>query len=683
MKSLLLVSLLFVCAAIVHANTPAETPARRPMTIDDLWAFQRVGSPAVSPDGRLVAFTLLRSSMEGNDNDSDLWLVPSDGSAEPRRLTWTKGSDGSPVWSPDGRRLAFVAKRGDKPPQLYVLPLDGGEAEPVTDLPVGVSAPRWFPDGRRLAFLATTFPDLDDDFDALKKRLDERKAEKVQAKISESRLFRYWDEYRTEGTVPHVFEVDLISRKVRDLMPGNARLMGLRDVSWDLAPDGGEIAFAANATEPPYKDLNFSIFLLDLGTGEIRALSSDSRGEDGSPRYSPDGRWLVFSRIDRPEIPSDQAHLVRYDRQSGEFLDLTLGWDREPSGFRFTRDSQSLVFSAEDQGRSSLWAQPVASASPRLLVRGGDAGSLEPTPDGQVVFAFGTLTRPPELMSAPVGRGEPRQLTHFNRELLDQLDLGGVEEMRFEGAAGDPVQAWIVKPPGFDPAKKWPLLVLVHGGPHGAWLDSFHFRWNATLFAAPGYVVVGLNFHGSTGFGQAFADSIVGNHGEKPFEDVMKVTDAMLARGYVDPKRMAVAGGSYGGYLASWVLGHTDRFAAVINHAGVYDLMAQFASDYTWERSTSYGAEPWTDPDRIDLYSPSRFAKSFKTPTLILHGEIDYRVPVTQGINLYGVLQGKGVPARIVVFPGEGHWISKPQAARLWWQEVFAWLERWIGKGAG
>lgn len=679
MKSVLLVALFFAVAAIVHA----ETPSRRPMTVDDLWTLQRVGSPAVSPDGRQVVFTVARYSMETNESETDLWLVPSDGSAEPRQLTWAKGSDSSPAWSPDGRRLAFIAKRAEGPPQLHVLPLDGGEAEPVTDLPVGVSTPRWFPDGRKIAFLASTFPDLGDDLAALKKRLEERKADKVQARVSENRLLRYWDEYRTDGTVPHVFEVDLETRKVRDLMPGNSRVMGLREVNWDLSPDGGEIAFAANATDPPYHKLNFSIFLLDLATGKIRALSSDSSAEDGSPRYSPDGRWLVFSRVDRPDIPSDQAHLVRYDRRSGEFLDLTLGWDHEPSGFRFTPDGQTLVFSAEDQGRNSLWAQPVASATPRLLVRGGDAGSAEPTADGHVVFVLGSTAQPADLWRVPLAGSELRQLTRFNQELLHQLDLGKVEEMHFEGAGGDVVQAWVVKPPGFDPAKKWPLLVLVHGGPHNAWLDSFHYRWNAPLFAAPGYVVAGLNFHGSTGFGQAFADSIVGNHGDKPFEDVMKLTDAMVGSGFIDEKRMAAAGGSYGGYLVSWILGHTDRFAALVDHAGVYDLMAQFASDYTWERSTSYGAEPWEDPNRIDLYSPSRYAKNFNTPTLILHGELDYRVPVTQGINLYGVLQGKGVPARIVIFPNENHWIAKPQASQLWWNEVFAWLERWIGKGAG
>ena len=273
-------------------------------------------------------------------------------------------------------------------------------------------------------------------------------------------------------------------------------------------------------------------------------------------------------------------------------------------------------------------------------------------------------------------------LTSFNEKLLAQLDLGRVEDATFEGAGGDPVQMFVVFPPGFDPGRKWPLVHVIHGGPHGATLDQFHYRWNMALMASPGYVVAGVNFHGSTGAGQAFADAIVGAHGDKPFADIMKATDHLVGRGFVDESRMAAAGGSYGGYLVSWILGHTNRFAALINHAGVYDLMAQFASDATWGRSNNYGASPWTDPARVDLWSPSRFARDFQTPTIILHGEKDYRVPVTQGINLHGVLTAKGVPSRIVVFPSENHWVLKPQSAKLWWKEVFAWLDRYVGTGA-
>ncbi len=683
---------------------PAE---KRPLTVEDLWAMERVGSPAVSPDGSLVAFTVTTFSKEENKGESDLWLVPSDGSAEPRRLTWQKGADGRPAWSPDGRTLAFVSKRSEDAAshsrasgataQLYLLPMAGGEAEPVTELPIAPGTPKWFPDGKRIAFAAKTFPDLNDDFEKLKERLKERKEDKTKVKISDRRLLRYWDHYMTDGKVHHVFVLDLESREVKDLMPGYDQLTGFRGFDWDLAPGGDEIAFSANTTEPPWQKLNFDLHLLSVESGEIKRITADNlshlrasgaTASEGDPYYTADGRYLLFGYNDRAEIAPDLTHLARYDRKSGEILGLTAGWDREPSGWRVAADGKTVVFHAQDGGRRHLYKMSIDGGEPRRLAEGGATGAVRVAGAGRLVFLKESFRAPDELYTVGLDGGEPERISFFNGRLLDAIDFGSTESTTFEGADGEEVQMHVLLPPGFDrqaglPSRKWPLLVLVHGGPHGAWLDSFHFRWNAALFAAPGYVVAAVNFHGSTGFGQAFAESILGNHADKPFEDVMKATDAMLDRGYIDPERLAAAGGSYGGYMASWILGHTDRFACLINHAGVYDLMAQYASDYTWSRSNNYGASPWQDPERVDRYSPSRFAEHFKTPTLILHGEKDYRVPVTQGINLHGVLTGKGVESRIVIFPDENHWIMKPQAAEIWWAEVHGWLEKHIGKGPG
>ncbi|MEM7351158.1 MAG: S9 family peptidase, partial [Acidobacteriota bacterium] len=646
------------------------------------WAMQRVGSPAVSPDGRWAVVPVTVFSHEENKGASDLWLVATDGSAEPRRLTWHKGSESSPAWSPDGSRLAFVAKRSeDDPKQLFILPMQGGEAEPVTELPIGVSDPKWFPDGERIAFVASTFPDLNDDFDKVKERLDERKDDKTKAKISDRRALRYWDHYITDGTVPHVFSVDLESRAVKDLMPDYDALMAFTSLAWDLSPDGHEIAFSANSTEPPWQKLDFNLHLLDLESGKIRRITEDNPAWDGDPLYTPDGRYLLFGRNHRPEIAPDFTRLARYDRASGKIRDLTAEWDHQPSGWQVSADGSTVVFQAQAGGRRNIYKMSIDGGEPQRVVRGGATDGVRFAGAEQLVYLMESFQRPDDLYRVSLAGGEATRLTGFNDERLAQIDFGSVEDVTFSGADGEPVQMHVLLPPGFDPSKKWPLLVLVHGGPHGAWLDSFHYRWNAALFAAPGYVVAGVNFHGSTGFGQAFAESILGNHADKPFEDVMKATDHMLERDYVDPARLTAAGGSYGGYMMSWILGHTDRFAALVNHAGVYDLMAQFASDYTWGRSNNYGASPWQDPERIDRYSPSRFAKNFQTPTLILHGELDYRVPVTQGINLHGVLTGKGVESRIVIFPEENHWILKPQAAELWWSEVHGWLDKHVGAG--
>lgn len=677
-------TLVFVCFAA--AAQAAETaPAKRPMTPEDLWAMERAGSPAISPDGRQVVYTVTRYSVEENKSDSDLWIVPTDGSAPPRRLTWNPGSDGSADWSPDGKRIAFVSKRGEAPPQLYVLAVDGGEAQPITKIPVAVQGPRWFPDGKRIGFVAATWPDLDDDWTAVQKRLDERKNDKVQAKVSDARLLRFWDEYRTDGRYAHVFVADVATGEVKDLTPGLARTMDFMspEDSWDLSPDGKEIAYAVNITEPPYQALNFDIFVQPIDpAGEARNVSADNPATDLAPRYSPDGRWIVYARNRRENIDPDFARMARYDRRSGATVTLADEWDAQADGLAFTPDGKTLVFHAQEKGRVHVYSLPLEGAArPTLLARGGTTGGVDVAGD-RVVFVRQSLTAPADLYTLTLSEGargaEPRKLTSLNAERLAQLDLGSAGEATFEGAGGDPVHMHLVFPPGFDPKRKYPLLHVIHGGPHGASLDDFHYRWNGALFASRGYVVSMVNFHGSTGYGQAFAESILGNHADKPFEDIMKATDWLIAQGYVDETRMAAAGGSYGGYLVTWILGHTDRFAALIDHAGVYDLMGQFASDSTYGRSNNYGASPWTDPARIDRYSPSRYAKSFVTPTLILHGEKDYRVPVTQGINLYGVLQGKGVPTRIVIFPEENHWVLKPQAALLWWKEVFGWLDRYL-----
>ena len=683
MKSFFLVSAAVALACAADSARAQETALKRPLTVEDLWAMQRVGSPALSPDGRWVAFTVTVFDYDENKGESDLWLVPPDGSEPPRRLTWQKGADSSPAWSPDGKHLAFVSKRGEGPKQLYLLPMTGGEAEPLSELPMAVASPKWFPDGRRIAFAATTFPDLNDDFEKVKERLEAAREDKTQAKISGRRLLRYWDHYRTDGTVHHVFALDLASRKVKDLMPGYDGLTAFRSFEWDLSPDGKEVAFAANATDPPWQKVNFDVFLLSVEDGGIESVTADNPAWDSSPVYSPDGRYLLFGRTHRPEIAPDFTRLARYDRRTGEIRQLASEWDHQPAGWRVTRDGSTVIFSAQDGGRRNLYKLPIDGGIPELLVAGGAIDKVREAAAGELVFLRESFHRPDDLYAVSLAGGEARRLTSFNDELLAQIDFGTVEDVTFAGADGDPVQMHVLLPPAFDASKKWPLLLLIHGGPHGAWLDSFHYRWSAALFAARGYVTAAVNFHGSTGFGQAFAESILGNHADKPFTDVIRATDAILERGYVDPDRLAAAGGSYGGYMTAWILGHSDRFACLINHAGVYDLMAQFASDYTWGRANNYGARPWEDADRIDLYSPSRFAKNFQTPTLILHGELDYRVPVTQGINLHGVLTGKGVESRIVIFPHENHWIMKPQAAKLWWQEVFGWLEKHVGKGAG
>jgi dipeptidyl aminopeptidase/acylaminoacyl peptidase len=669
----------FLAASASWAAEPSA-PAK-PFTVDDLWTLERVGAPVISPDGQRVAFTVSVPNAEKNTSNSDVWIVPSDGSTPPRRLTWNDGSDTSPVFSPDGKRLAIVSKRGDQPPQLYILPLDGGEAERVTTLPVGVENPKWFPDGKSLAFLASTWPDLNADFDAVKKRLDAAEKDKTQAKVSENRLWRYWDHYLTDGRYPHVFRVELASKQVADLTPGSARYMGLQDLagSYDVAPDGKEIAFAANVTEPPFRTLNYDVFTVKLPNGAPENVTRGNPADDVSPRYTPDGRSIVYGAQKRPEMDSDFTWMMRLDRRKGTTAEITRKFDASASDWVASADGK-VYFHSESRGKVHLYVVPLGGGEPRIVARGQATGGVQLARKGPLVFTRQSLKSPAEIWACGTDGAGLKALTSFNAARLAAFDFGEVKDVTIKGAGGDDVQMFVVFPAGFDAraGKAWPFVQLVHGGPYGAWVDGWHYRWNPMLYSARGYVVALVNFHGSTGGGQAFADSIVGAHGDKPFTDIMKATDAVISHGGIDENRMAAAGGSYGGYLTAWILGHTDRFKALVVHSGPYDLMAQFASDATFGRSRNYGAEPWVDPSRIDQWSPNRFAANFKTPTLIMHGEKDYRVPYTQGLDLYGVLTAKGVPTRIVVFPDENHWILKAQSAKVWHTEVLDWLDRWL-----
>lgn len=652
---------------------------RHALTVEDMWSVRRVGAPVLAPDGTRVAYTVTAYDMEENRGNADVWVQAIAG-GEPRRLTTNKASDSAPVWSPDGTRIAFVSRReGDTGAQIYVIPLAGGEAERVTDMPSGASDVKWLPDGRRLIFASHVIAGAESVEDT-KKKLEAREKNKVKARTSENRLFRFWDRWLTDDEYPHLFVLDIESRKVTDLLPGSRRHFSLQDgsASYDVSPDGKLVVFAANATEPPYLTLNSDLFSVPTDGGEVRNLTADNPASDADPVFSPDGRSVAYARERKADGWPDYTRLALLDLASGQTSVLTEGWDNSPADWSFTPDGKLLVFSAEVRARTHLYALPVTGGTPRLVHAGGSASAPQPTPDGHLVFLRHDLSHVPELHVVALDGSGLRALTHVNDALLAQLDLGTVQEQTFKGAGDAPVQMWVVFPPGFDPKRKYPLVHVIHGGPVGTSADGFHFRWNAHAFAAPGYVVALVNFHGSSSFGQPFVESILGAHGDKPLQDILRATDHLIAQGYVDSQRLAAAGGSYGGYLVNWIAGHSTRFKALVSHAGVYSQTGQFASDSTWGRHHSYGGYTFTNLAAVERQSPHRFAGGFRTPMLILHGERDFRVPVTQGLELHGVLTAKGVPSRLVYYPDENHWILKPQNSRHWHGEVLGWLQRWL-----
>jgi dipeptidyl aminopeptidase/acylaminoacyl peptidase len=646
------------------------------MTVDDLWAFRRPGAPAASPDGSLIVFPVTTFDMEKNEGKTRLFRLSPGAEATP--LTSAEVNATEPVMSPDGRRLAYVRKAPGGEGQLAILALDGGESEVMTDFPLGITDPHWFPDGKRIAFLAFVLVDAPTP-EKTRELLKTREKEPMKARVTEDRVYRFWDGWLTDGRVPHLFVLDLATRACTDLIPDSKRFFDLMDPSghYDIAPDGLEIAFSANAIEPPYHPvMNWDVFTVSTNGGPVQNITKDNPADDVRPRYSPDGTTILYGMQRRNDFYADRVRLVAYDRKTRRHRVLTETWDRSASAWEFIPGRNEFWVAAEDEGRTGLFRSALTDGVPALVRRGGTFDGIRPLADGGLLALKSTISSPPELYRVDAS-GE-RPLTKLNEELASQLAWGEVKDITFRGSENRDIQAYVIFPPGFDPSRKWPLIELLHGGPHGITADQFHFRWNLHLLAARGYVVVAPNFHGSTSWGQTFAECIQGGWGDRPYRDAMAAVDAVIREGYIDESRMAATGASYGGYLVTWIAGQTDRFACIVNHAGVGDTLAEYASDVTYGWGKDLGGEPWDGIEIVDKMNPIRFAKNFRTPMLITHGERDYRVPVDQGLELYNVLKAKGVPARLIVFPDENHWIMKPRNSRFWYGEVEAWLSRWL-----
>jgi dipeptidyl aminopeptidase/acylaminoacyl peptidase len=684
---------LLMAALLLTANHPTEAQetARRPITLEDLWKVQRLGKPALSPDGRWAAAEVTRYTMADNSSRSDLWLFSTDGKVA-RQLTTFKGTNGGPAWSPDGTRLAFISKRTGDVPQIHVIAPDGGEARQVSHLPMAPAGLKWGADGKTIFCVVHTWPDTPDD-ESYRKRERERKADKVQAYIIEDALYRVWDKWIADGKRPVVFAVDVATGKHRNLFAGTKAFLTVADASagsYDVSPDGKELCYVSDSAKDLGLDFNLDLYVMPLvatGKSASRNLTAENGAGDFSPVYAPDGKSIAFLRQTTKFFYADRARLMLHDRRTGTNREITANFDRTCSNPQWAPDAARLFFEAEDKGYHRLFTVSAEGNDVAPLTGGHTDQSLSLSKDGRrLAFLRSSFGVPGTLQTLPVGgkRTEalgPTRLDRFNDELRAAWDLGAVKEVYFKGADDAPVQMWVVYPPKFDPAKKWPLLHVVHGGPHNGITTDFHYRWNLHLLASKGYVVACVNFHGSSGFGQKFTDSITGDLATKPTIDILRATDYLVKEPYIDPDRIAAAGASYGGYMMAWLNGHTDRFKAMVCHAGVYNWHSMAASDYVRSRERPLGAKPWGDQEKIDRQSAERYAANFKTPTLVMHGEKDYRVPVTQGFEYYNTLRLKGVPTRLVYFPDENHWITKPQNARLWHREVFAWLDRFVGHG--
>jgi dipeptidyl aminopeptidase/acylaminoacyl peptidase len=662
--------------------------AGRRITLEDLWRVQRPAQPTLSPDCAQVCVSLSAYDMDENKARAGLWILSAFG-GEPRRLTSAGEKDGEPSWSPDGRWIAFVAKRAgsdgakaDDEPQVYVIAPDGGEARRVTDMPTGCFAIKWFPDSRRVAFISWVWPQANT-LANLAKRYKAFKEDKVKAHVVEHAAYRWWDRWLSDGRVPHLFVVDVESGRTRDLFAGSRYELPRNDPAahhYDIAPDGREIAFTFDPAEEKRFDHDEHIAALDLRSGRFRTLTRDSRLSHGSPRYSPDGRHIAFITQDLKRNPVAPIRIGLIERGRSGLKTLAARWSGGiHAPLSWDADSSALLFLAESDARQNIYRLAVGRAEPEVVAQGGYVSDFWAA-NGAIAFVRNSMSTPPQVFFRDAS-GE-RRLDRFNDELTGQWRLGAVREFQIAGWNREAVQMWVVYPPDFDPKKKWPLLHNIHGGPHSAWHDHFHFRWNNQLFAAQGYVVVCVNYHGSSSFGQPFLESIEHEWGKRELADVEAGTDFMLRQGYIDADRLVATGGSYGGFMVAWMNGHTDRYKAYVCHAGCFDWVGMFADDAYYWHPKELGAFYWDNPAKVESQNPRAHVKRMKTPTLVMHGLLDYRVPDAQGLAYYNTLKAKGVPSRLVLFPDENHWILKPQNSRLWYREFFAWLARYVRPGA-
>jgi len=670
----------------------AQETAKHAITFDDMIKLHRIAEPQISPDGKWVAYTVSTPDMDANRGVSNIWVVPAAGGAA-MQLTQS-GHDSSPVWSPDGKTLAFLSSRSGES-QVYLLSMVGGEAHALTKLSTGADMVKWSPDGKTIAFTSSVYPEcvsrsegaVGDDDGCNKTRDEEKEKNKVKAHVAEHLLYRHWTHWN-EGKRSHVFVIPVDgSAAPRDLTAGADYDVppdergGPGDINF--SPDGKEICFTAVTDKMEATSTNADLFIVPLAGGEAKRITTQP-GFDGNPVYSPDGKYIAYHAQLTAGYEADRWRVMLYDRQSRKSENLSESFDRSADELAWSPDSKTIYFTTENETHKPVYAMAAGSgAEPKKIIADTYNTAISFSADGKtLVFERASLTLPAEIFTASSDGSNVRQLTHQNDAILAGLEMNAPEMFWFDGAEGTKVQAMLIRPPKFDATKKYPLLVLLHGGPQTMSSNSWGYRWNAQVFSAAGYVTLMINRRGSTGYGQKFTDEITNDWGGKAYVDVMNGVDYTLKKyPFVDGSRMAAAGGSYGGYLADWIATHSGRFKAIISHASVYDKVAMYATEELWFEEHDMQGTPWSNPESYKKWAPVTYAGElgkFKTPTLVICGERDYRVPYTQSLEFFSALQRQGVPSKLVVFPDEGHWVLKPQNAQFWYKTFLDWLATYV-----
>ncbi|MCA1577616.1 MAG: S9 family peptidase [Acidobacteria bacterium] len=653
----------------------------RTYTVDDLLKVRRVGDPRISPDGRRVAFTIGDVNFTANRVVTQIYVTSIDGGDELKRLTSGESSSTAPRWSPDGKKIAFTTGG-----QIWVMDHDGDNKEQVTKISTGVANPVWSPDGKWIAFTSDVYPDCNND-DCNKKRGEQAESSKVKGRLVTRLLYKHWDEWRDVKRT-HVFVVSSNGGTARQITTGDwdsPPYAASTGVDYAFSPDSTEIAFLRNPDKVEAISTNSDIYTMNLASGATKNITERNRGYDAAPIYTRDGKQILYRSQATAGFEADRWRLMAYNRATGTSVELTKGFDLQVEGVVLSPDGNSIYLTANDRGKEPIYTIPIGGGVPRKLVNNVFATNLQISSDGRkLVFASSSIAAPAEIYVMNTNGSGLKALTTVNAELMARAKLRPAEEVEWTGAMGRKIHGFIVKPNDFDPNKRYPLLVLIHGGPQSAWNDSWSYRWNPEVFANAGYVVFAPNPRGSTGYGQQFVNEISGDWAGKVYVDLMNgVADVLRRNSFIDRNRIGASGASYGGYMVNWILGHNNdpraRFKTLVSHAGVYNLESMYGTtEELWFPEWEFKGPAWSNPAMYSRWSPHKSAQNFNTPTLVTHGELDFRVPVSEGMQLFTALQRKGIDSKMLIFPDEGHWILKPQNSQLWFNTVLDWLEKYL-----
>jgi dipeptidyl aminopeptidase/acylaminoacyl peptidase len=676
--------LFFLLFASAGSGVGASLGQTRPFSVHDMLAMDRLSDPQVSPDGKWIVFVLRKTDLEANKGRTDLWLVGADGAAL-RRLTSHPAGDSNPRWAPDSTSVWFISARSGSS-QVWHIRIDGGEARQITDEPLNAGNLVVSADGKRIAFTMEVFPDCNTPADT-KDRLDEIEQSKASGRIYERIFVRHWDTWK-DGRRSHLFVMSADGGDAVDVMRDmdadtpSKPFGGPEEITF--TPDGKGIIFSARdvgAEEPWSTDFDLYLAPVD-GSEQPKCLTEKNAAWDTHPVFSPDGKTLAYLAMARPGYESDRFRIVLRRRPGSSQRVLTESWDRSPSSFCFSADGKTIYATAANTGQKSLFAINVRTRAVRTIVKEGSVRSPG-IAGGRIVYGLDNISCPAELHSVKPDGSDVRRITNINAEKIAAARMGDYEQFTFAGWNDETVYCYVVKPIDFDPTKKYPVAFLIHGGPQGSFGNTFHYRWSRQAYARAGYAAVMVDFHGSIGYGQAFTDSIRGDWGGKPLEDLQKGLAAALERyPWMDGNKVAALGASFGGYMINWIAGNwPDRFRCLVNHDGnLCERMAYYDTEELWFPEWDRLGTPWDNPEGYEKHNPVNFVKNWRTPMLVIHGALDFRVADTQGLATFNALQRRGIPSKLLYFPDESHWVLKPANSILWHETVIDWLNQWLKK---